>query len=353
MDRLRNLLDWFRPMGIRFVIVRMLLAVAGSFHMLRSQDDRTINELNGLIQQMAQGGDTCPYLPRMKALIKQLATENPDLYTAMGPVLAELDKPRASCDAPPARVKKPEPPLPPVTERVTPRRVEPGRPQVSLPPGTAFALPPDAMPGSPLDRDASQQILRQVNQARASLRGVNQLPLPTGRITVQSTGYFALNTSGGRQLLVRNTGAIVAVESPAASASFRPDGQPAYVSLASITIYQGPHGERTVVNRHDGETLLVNTGPKSGYVQEGFGRHGASYLGRTYVNGTQRTTRLYAVSSVAGRPTATYIPRVTYGPAFYDWINGSWDNANPRSWQWISDQVYASSLATSHPMQTT
>jgi len=62
-------------------------------------------------------------------------------------------------------------------------------------------------------------------------------------------------------------------------------------------------------------------------------------MARTYVSGGKQTARIYALSTVGGERVATYMPSAAYAPPFYDWINGSWDSARPKSWQWITDQV--------------
>jgi hypothetical protein len=107
-----------------------------------AQDDAMMNELSQITQLMGSGAEPCSYMPRLKAVLKKMAAENPALYTAMAPALVELDK--ANSCAPAA---------PPVVRQAPPR---PQTPAVTMPRGTAFALPPGATTGSPLDNSAAR-----------------------------------------------------------------------------------------------------------------------------------------------------------------------------------------------------
>ena len=108
------------------------------------------------------------------------------------------------------------------------------------------------------------------------------------------------------------------------SVTYRPGGRLATVRANGMTINHGLHGDRTIVSRHNGQTI-VSTGPRSGYVQRSYvTRNGQQYVQRTYVSNGVTRTAAYRSFSYGGVHYYSYAPVVYYRPAFYTWAFAPW-----------------------------
>jgi hypothetical protein len=77
----------------------ILLVVLGAFTTrLHAQDPSQImQQLTNLQQQMADASDPCPFMPKLKSLINQIANQSPEVYQAMKPSLDMLNSQDDGC----------------------------------------------------------------------------------------------------------------------------------------------------------------------------------------------------------------------------------------------------------------
>jgi len=239
------------------------------------------------------------------------------------------------------------------------------------------------------DPEQAEATLRQVNEARARLSGVNRMPIPEGRV-ISTPRSTIVNTVDGRQYSLRADGTLRSFRSglPMVGqtrpydgsapnsvravprfpmglggnfATFRHDGR--ILSLRTggpdgLNIQHVAHGGRVIVAHRPDQSTLVSTGRRSGYLERTInqdgqdGQDGRTLIQRTYVSGNRTWQRTYvgsaeappnaaAVSSMVRSPGGIainrvmyrhYLPRYIYEPAFYGWANGGW--AAPISYQW-------------------
>jgi hypothetical protein len=78
----------------------LLLLTALAAPRLHAQDPSQImQQLTDLQQQMAGATDPCPFMPKLKALINQIANQSPEVYQAMKPSLDLLNSQDDGCKA--------------------------------------------------------------------------------------------------------------------------------------------------------------------------------------------------------------------------------------------------------------
>jgi hypothetical protein len=249
------------------------------------------------------------------------------------------------------------------------------RPSSSLYSGTAPTARP--MPQAEQDPEQAEATLRQMNETRAQLSGINKLPIPQGHV-LSTTSGVAVRTNDGRMYSLRADGtlahfqsgvpaiapgptpsrsssaAITAFPGMGTRATFRRDGK--IVSLHTggpngIHIQHGARGWRVITVHRPDHTTLVSTGRRSGYLERTIDRDGHTLVQRTYLSGSRAWTRTYQGSypalppNVAVARTATgaasnrivarqYIPRYTYQPVFYIWVYGGWPGPVFYQWNW-------------------
>jgi len=108
-----------------------------------------------------------------------------------------------------------------------------------------------------------------------------------------------------------------------------------------VTIRRGVGGQRTIVTRSNGRTL-VSTGPNSGYSQRAYmHRNGRVYVQRTYVIGGRTSVYVYNRFSYGGAFYYGYVPGYYYRPAFYGWVYNPWVNPVYYRWDWLASSWYA------------
>jgi hypothetical protein len=252
---------------------------------------------------------------------------------------------------------------------------------------TSFEYP-DAVPAAhfrhsmELDSAEAESTLRQLNETRASLRGINRLPIPEGRVISTTRGTSVL-TGDGRSYVLRSDGTLAhfqsglripqaststspsetvavtssratAIRSMGTSVSFRHDGK--IISLRTggpngINIHLGARGERVITTRRADQSTLVSTGRRSGYLEKTIDRDGQTLLQRTYLSGARTWTRTYIKRSYPGSMRTAVIPinhvvfkhylrRYGYTPAFYGWAYNGWASPASYRWNWTNRRWY-------------
>jgi hypothetical protein len=227
------------------------------------------------------------------------------------------------------------------------------------------------------DPEEAETTLRQMNDARARLSGINKLPIPQGHVSSTPRG-ITVRTDDGRLYSLRADGTLSHFQSgvpnapnrpafgsvPAGAAvraepafalgtraTFRPDGK--IISLHTggpngINIQHGARGWRVITAHRPDHSTLVSTGRHSGYLERTIDQDGRTLVERTYLSGSRTWTRSYegsfqtlpnsAMARAASGMAASrivikhYIPRYTYQPVFYGWVYGGW--ASPVSYRW-------------------
>jgi hypothetical protein len=207
-----------------------------------------------------------------------------------------------------------------------------------------YTLPSDykATPGkaSTLSKVNSDSVLRQVNSARATLRGVNARPVPQGQVSVHKDGGLSVAASGGRTYTMRADGSLASFSGHGRNASFNPGGRIRALHTDKIDISHGLRGERRIQTVRPDKSVLVTTGRNRGYLQRPVSRHSRTFIQRTYVEGNITSTREYSTYSYNGMVLESYAPRAHYAPALYDWAGNPWPAPVSYQWGWSRDPWY-------------
>jgi hypothetical protein len=200
----------------------------------------------------------------------------------------------------------------------------------------------------------SASILKQVNEARSSLTGINRVALPSGRVLIHRDGSLDVIPAPGRRVQVRADGtlasisgrfdpsAILKTDSPGQSrspipamdrVSFNARGGISAIHTHSLDIYHGPHGVRTIVQYRPDQSILVSTGRHSGYLEDTIHQNGQSFTRRSYVSGKTVATHIYSPYHFHGQTLQHYLP-AQYSPAFYSWVYAVWGGPVRFPWRW-------------------
>jgi hypothetical protein len=206
--------------------------------------------------------------------------------------------------------------------------------------------------GSVLTQDASDQLVSQVNAARAKMSGRNKHPLPTGEVTVHPDGYVTLIASGRRRYNLRANGTLASFSRPSdqptsthttsglssvmagSMAKFSPSGRLRSLLTASINMQHGPRGGRTVVKRLPEAATVVSYGPRSGYFERKSFQNRVMTVQRTYVAQNATYVRTYNSYSYRGVKLLTYVSAFYYPPPFYSWVYYPWPKPISFLWNW-------------------
>ena len=191
-----------------------------------------------------------------------------------------------------------------------------------------------------LTRAGSQALLHDVNTARAGMRGVNRKPLPSGDVSVHANGHVTVNAAGGRQYDLRPEGSLASFRSGGRSASFQPNGRVSAVHTPTLDIRRSVSGGRTIVTKPGDKSVLVGTGPRSGYLERTVIRGNRTFIQRTYVSGRATYTRVFTTYSFHGIALEHFVPAVYYAPAFYGWAYYPWAAPFAYNWGWAGDPWY-------------
>ena len=170
---------------------------------------------------------------------------------------------------------------------------------------------------------------------------LNQRPIPSGAVTSHANGFVTVQAAGGRQYDLRPDGRLASFSSQGRKAEFRSNGQLGALHTANMDMVRGVHGERTITVRGPDNSLIVSTGPHSGYVQKQVLIQGQPYQQRTFVMNGVVQTRIYSVTVYHGVEMPHYVPAYRFAPAFYGWAFYPWAIPVRYSWGWQSAPWYA------------
>jgi hypothetical protein len=170
----------------------------------------------------------------------------------------------------------------------------------------------------------SASVLRDINSTRKTLAGINKRPIPSGQVTSRNDGSLTVATTDGRQFGVRPNGTLASFVGGGKTAAFGANGQIRSVHTPTMDIARFSHGQRTIVVRRPDNSMLVSTGPHTGYLQRTIARNSRTLVQRTYAVGNAHYTRLFAPYNFHGVRLVNYVPTFSYSPAFYGWASQPW-----------------------------
>jgi hypothetical protein len=212
-------------------------------------------------------------------------------------------------------------------------------PVYSVPPAAVAAR---AANGSmTLTSAGSASVLRDINSTRKNLAGINKRPIPSGQVTSRNDGSLTVATADGRQFGVRPNGTLASFVGGGKTAAFGANGQIRSVHTPTMDIARFSHGQRTVVVRRPDNSVLVSTGPHTGYLQRTISRNNHTLVQRTYAVGNAHYTRLFAPYNYHGVALVNYVPTVAYSPAFYGWASQQWRAPAAHAWSGTGAPWYA------------
>lgn len=193
-----------------------------------------------------------------------------------------------------------------------------------------------------LNASGSASVVHQLNVARSGLNGINKRPLPAGTVTTHPNGSLTLAASGGRQFQVRPNGSIATISNSRERVTFNANGKIRTVHTATVDVYRGPHGVHTIVEHRADHSVLVSSGPHSGYFQRSYVRGGRTFVARTYVSlGRTAHTRVYSAYDYRGVHLYHYVPAFYYAPDFYGWAYYAWAGQIAYAWGWAGEPWYS------------
>jgi hypothetical protein len=175
-----------------------------------------------------------------------------------------------------------------------------------------------------------------------------------------------ITASGGRVYTVRSNGTLATFNGDGRVITLSPDGRVRSIHTRAIDVTDA-HGQRTVVLRRPDNSVVVSTGPHSGYVQRPVvASNGKKLLQRTYVVNNTRVTRVYDTYLYHGVTLSHYIPAFYYAPEFYGWAYYPWNTpiaypwfgsyggyftpwaAYPNPSYWLTDYILNETLAAAY-----
>jgi hypothetical protein len=214
-------------------------------------------------------------------------------------------------------------------------------------PHPAYKLPPSATGSgtangsSVLTASGSASVLHDVNSARSNLKGINKSPIPAGVVTTHGDGSLTVKSADGRQYGLRPNGTIASYTSQGKTVAFRGNGQIRSIHTPTMDITHNSLGQRTVIMRRPDNSVLVSTGPRSGYVQRTITQNGRPLVLRTYVSGVTSHTQVFTTYSYHGMVLNEYVPGFYYPADFYGWAYYPWLAPVPFAWGWAGEPWYA------------
>lgn len=169
------------PSGRSLLLLLLLLQITLIVPRLHAQDPSQImQQLTDLQQQMAGATDPCPFMPKLKALINQIANQSPEVYQAMKPSLDLLNSQDDGCKA----IAPDASPEPTATSTANPN---PGGKPTGI--GTGTAAPPSCVYLSPSQPCVP---LAQYNQQQAQIASA---PVSVNPPTTSPTAWPAVSTN--------------------------------------------------------------------------------------------------------------------------------------------------------------
>jgi hypothetical protein len=184
------------------------------------------------------------------------------------------------------------------------------------------------------------------------MHGINQRPLPAGDVSVHPNGHVIVSAAGDRQYELRSNGTLASFQSQGRSASFRPDGHLSAIHTPTLNIRHNVNGSRTIVTQRPDKTVLVGTGPRTGYLERSVVLGNRTFIQRTFVSERVTYTRTFTTYFHHGMALEHFVPAFYFAPAFYGWAYYPWDTPVPYTWTWVGDPWYAfySSYFTPYPV---
>ena len=190
--------------------------------------------------------------------------------------------------------------------------------------GISITIGGSSTPSS-LPEPESKVVLIKINTERAQLSGPNKQPLPSGNVVPHENGSKTLITKDGRRIEVRKNATVAAVRSKDVSATFFTSGRVASLHTSSMDIHSGPLGEKTIVSRRPDQSVLVRTGPHSGYLERPvLLPDNQQIVLRTYVRNGTALTRTYTTYVFHGVTLLHYVPQQYSAPGMYGWAYYPW-----------------------------
>jgi hypothetical protein len=217
---------------------------------------------------------------------------------------------------------------------------------------------------SRLTPEGAARVLEQVNSARSNMSGINHLQIPPGKVTVLPDGRLTVVIKPGHSVGIRPDGTLasiivvspadpfvrsgaegaasgrgpitpgmaVPIAEPLRRINFNADGKISEIHNRNNTIYRGPHGIRTVIDRRADKSILVTTGRHSGYLEDSFTSGSVTYTRRTVVAGQRVMTRAYRSVAVNRVHVERYVAPRYYSPEFYTWLESQSVKRFPYRW---------------------
>jgi len=181
--------------------------------------------------------------------------------------------------------------------------------------------------------------------------GINQRPLPSGRVMLRPDGNRILSSTGGRNYLVRADGSVAIYARGETRATFGENGAFRSLHTANMDIHHGPHGDVRVVSVRPDGVRIVSFGSHSGYVERPMA---GGFVQRTYLEGGRSHVRIYRTYIYRGVIMRQYVPSVRYEPAFYGWAARPWSAPVVYAWGWNTQPWYGYGAAvfTPYPVYT-
>jgi hypothetical protein len=191
-----------------------------------------------------------------------------------------------------------------------------------------------------LTRDGSNDVRGQLNSKRSLMRGINQKPLPEGKITVHANGNLTLRTSEGRQYGVRANGTISSFSANGTSSSFNKKGQMTYLHTEKTDVRHSRNGQRMAVTRVDNHTTVTVIGNHRGYIERTVEHNNRTYVQRAVVVNNRVVTHTFVVYGFHGVVLTHYVSPVFYAPVFYSWVYHPWVRPAIYRWSWFGEPWY-------------
>jgi hypothetical protein len=146
-----------------------------------------------------------------------------------------------------------------------------------------------------------------------------------------------------------------------AQVSRRSDGRVVDIQTKAMTIHQGVHGDRTIVTKLNGHTI-VSTGTHSGYMQHPLSGYRNTYFRTTWRGGRPHAGFYRGYDGYYYRgvyhPMHYYRYVPVYRPAFYRWAYNPWGMRvyySPVAWGWAGAPWFGlyGGFFTSYPVYDT
>ncbi len=170
----------------------------------------------------------------------------------------------------------------------------------------------------------SKDVVKQVNSARTQMSGINRKPLPSGDVSVRPNGSLALHASGGREYSVRQNGTVASFSANGRTASFDRAGRVSNLHTSDMDIHRGMSGQRTIVTHRGDNSVLVSTGPHSGYLQRSIVVNNRTLVQRTVVLNNRVFTQTFVGYNYGGVLLPHFVAPVVFAPTFYGWAYYPW-----------------------------